>query len=125
MAEPHCFPDNHRKSFQFKNGRVTANRLAGLFLVAGAPVNIFKSVAVGDGARGMVVFFLQPKRQPFPSIKVTLQCEWTFAMPIEILRHLSIPAAAFDLTSVAVEFLGFKLRPHSARLDGLAGIVSP
>ena len=46
-------------------------------------------------------------------------------MPIEILRHPSIPAAAFDLTSVAVEFLGFKLRPHGARLDSLAGIVSP
>src|ERR1017187_60727 len=125
MPEPHRFTHNHRKCFQFKNGGIAANGLASFFLVAGAPVNIFQRVAVSDCARRMVMFFLQPKRQPFPCVKVTLQCEWTFAMPLEILRHPDIPAAAFDFTGVTVEFLSLKLRPHGARFDSLAGIVCP
>ena len=64
MAEPHRFAHNHGKELQFHDGRVAPDRLAGLFLVVCAPFDVFKGVAVGNGAGRMVMLFLQPERQP-------------------------------------------------------------
>ena len=49
----------------------------------------------------------------------------SFAVPFEVLRHPGFPTAAADFTGVAVEFLGFELRPQGAGLDGLARIIRP
>ena len=68
---------------------------------------------------------MQPERQPFPTVGVTLQCARAFTMPLQVLRHPSIPTAAADFPGVAVEFLGLHLRAQSACLDGFAGIVRP
>jgi hypothetical protein len=46
-------------------------------------------------------------------------------VPFQVLWHPRIPIAAGDLAGGAIEFLGLKLRPQGARLDGFAGIVRP
>src|ERR1039458_2561336 len=71
----------------------------------------------------MVMPFLQPERQPFPSVKIAVMSARAFAMPFQILRHPGIPTVTADFTGIAVEFLRFQLRPQRTGLDRFAGIV--
>jgi hypothetical protein len=125
MAESHRFAHNHGKELQFHDGGIPPDRLAGLFLVICPPFDVFKGIAISDCARGMVMLFLQPECQPFPTAGIAFQGEGAFAVPFEVLRHPSIPPAAADFTGSPVQFFGFKLRTQGAGFDGFAGIVCP
>lgn len=72
----------------------------------------------------MVMLFLKPEGEPFPSVKITLTCSRALAVSFQILRHPGIPAAAVDVTCIMVKFFGLHLGAQGARFDGLAGILS-
>jgi len=125
MAEADCFAHDHGKQLQFHDGRVAPGHLAGFFLVLCAPIDVFKRVAVRYCAGGMVMIFLQPERQPRPGAAVATKGEWAFAVPIEVLRHPRVPAAAADCTGVTTKLFGFDLRAKGACLHGFGRAVCP
>src|ERR1017187_9436806 len=106
MTEPHGLRHDHRKRFQFQDCRVATDAFSGFLLVACAPINIFNRLAVRNRARRGQSLLFQPERDPLPGIKITLQCQRTLAVPLQVFWNPGVPAFTFTHW-LAMMFLGF------------------
>jgi hypothetical protein len=105
-------------------GRVFANRLAGAFFESGTPVHVLDPEPVGELSRGMDSLALQPQRDPFPGVFVSVRRLLRLAMSREEFWHPGVPrSTVYDGHSPIL--LRLQLGAEDLCLDGVVRIVGP
>lgn len=124
IAHANRLPNDECQNPQLVDGGISTNSFARPFLVGGTPVDVLSGVPVGNRLGRVELPELEPKREPLPSIDVTLPGPGSLAVPFQKLGHPGIPTVSLDRAG-SHELIGFELGAKRSSLGRLSWIVGP